>query len=85
MGPPSVDFTPIVPKKSEVYTYYDLKDPKIKKELAVLELAHPESDPNLSHFVFKDISKVLPFSDPGCPPDGICNDNLQTLIKMHIE
>ena len=24
MGPPMVDFTPIVPKKSEVYAYYDI-------------------------------------------------------------
>ena len=32
MGPPVVDFTPIVPKKNEVFTYYDIKDPKIKKE-----------------------------------------------------
>lgn len=73
MGPPVVDFTPIVPKKSEIYSYYDIKDPKIKHEMQVLELSQ---DPYLSHFNFKDINKVLPFSDPGCPPDGVCNENL---------
>lgn len=81
MGPPVVDFTPIVPKKSEVFTYYDLPDPKIKHEMQVLELS---KDPYLSHFNFKDINKVLPFSDPGCPPDGVCSENLQTLVKMHL-
>jgi hypothetical protein len=81
MGPPVVNFATIVPKKSEVYSYYDIKDPKIKKELQVLELSQ---DPYLSHFNFKDINKVLPFSDPGCPPDGVCSENLQTLVKMHL-
>ena len=81
MGPPVVNFAPIVPKKAEVYSYYDIKDPKIKKELQVLELSQ---DPFLSHFNFKDINKVLPFSDPGCPPDGVCSENLQTLVKMHL-
>ena len=33
MGPPVVDFAPIIPKKSEVYSYYDIKDPKIKHEM----------------------------------------------------
>jgi hypothetical protein len=81
MGPPVVNYTPIVPKNSEIYAYYDIKDPKTRKESQVLELS---LDPFLSHFTFKDINKLLPFSDPGCPPDGICSDNLQTLIKMHL-
>ena len=73
MGPPVVDFPAIVPKKGEIYSYYDIKDSKIKKELQVLELSQ---DPFLSHYNFKDINKVLPFSDPGCPPDGVCSENL---------
>jgi hypothetical protein len=81
MGPPVVNFTPIVPKKAEIFTYYDLKDPKIKKELQVLEMSQ---DPYLSYFSFKDINKILPFSDPGCPPDGVCSENMQTLVKMHL-
>lgn len=81
MGPPVVDFTPIVPKHAEVFSYYDLKDPKIKHEMQVLEVSQ---DPYMSHFNFKDINKILPFSDPGCPPDGVCSENLQTLVKMHL-
>jgi len=38
----------------------------------------------MGHFKFADISKILPYSDPACPPDGICSDNLQTLLKLSI-
>jgi hypothetical protein len=38
----------------------------------------------MSYFRFADISKILPYSDPACPPDGICSDNLQTLMKLTV-
>jgi hypothetical protein len=38
----------------------------------------------MSHFKFADISKILPYSDPACPPDGICSDNLQTLLRLSV-
>lgn len=41
-------------------------------------------DDYLSEFRFVDITKVLPYSDPVCPPDGVCSENLQTLIKLHM-
>jgi len=57
-----------VPKGQEVYSYYGIPNPKAKKESQLLELQY-KSDPYLSHFAFVDINKVLPFSDPACPPD----------------
>ena len=41
-------------------------------------------DEYLSNFRFVDITKVLPYSDPVCPPDGVCGENLQTLVKLHM-
>ena len=41
-------------------------------------------DDNLSNFRFVDITKVLPYSDPACPPDGVCSESLQTLVKLHM-
>jgi hypothetical protein len=38
----------------------------------------------LSTFKFADVNKILPFSDPACPPDGICDDKLQVLMKFHL-
>lgn len=38
----------------------------------------------MGQFKFADISKILPYSDPACPPDGICQDNLQTLLRLSI-
>ena len=70
-----VDFDAIVPKGKEIYSYYDIRDPKEIKEEKLLELNWID-DPYLSHFRFKDITKILPFSDPGCPNGGICSDDL---------
>lgn len=81
MGPPLVDFDAIVPKGKEIYSYYDIKDPKAVKEEKLLELSWID-DEYLSHFKFKDVTKILPFSDPGCPNNGVCTDDLQTLVKM---
>lgn len=75
IGVPPVTFDAIVPKDQQIYSYYGLPNPKQKKELKALELAS-RHDPLMSHFKFADISKILPYSDPACPPDGICSDNL---------
>ena len=32
IGPPVADFAPIVPEDQEVYSYYGLPNPKLKKE-----------------------------------------------------
>ena len=76
-----VDFEAVVPQGKEVYSYYGIRDPREIKEEKLLELNWID-DPYLSHFRFKDVTKILPFSDPGCPNGGICSDNLQTLVKM---
>lgn len=72
-GPPLVNFQAIVPKGSAVYSYYGLPNPKQKKEPTLLQLS---SDPYLSSFSFSDITKVLPYSDPACPGDGTCHDDI---------
>ena len=38
IGVPIADFPPIVPKDQEVYSYYGLPNPKLKKEPQLLEL-----------------------------------------------
>ena len=81
MGVPVANFDGIVPKDGQIYDYYGIPNPKVKKELKALELGS-RSDTLMSYFKFADISKILPYSDPACPPDGICSDNLQTLIKL---
>jgi len=83
IGPPIADFQAIVPKGQEVYDYYGLPNPKRKKETQLLELQY-EDDPYLNHFSFVDINKVLPFSHPSCPPDGMCSEKMQALMKFHI-
>lgn len=70
-----------MPRDAEVFSYYGLPNPKVKKELKALELGS-RRDPLMSHFKFADISKILPYSDPACPPDGICGENLQTLMQI---
>lgn len=75
IGPPIVEFDAIVPKGKEVFSYYDVKNPKEIKEEKLLELNFID-DPYLSHFRFKDVTKILPFSDPGCPNGGICSDDM---------
>lgn len=71
IGPPIVNFTPIVPKGNARFSYYGLPNPQQKKEPQLLELA---KDPLLSHFKFVDITKILPYSDPACPGEGICDE-----------
>ena len=36
----------------------------------------------MSYFRFVDINKIFPYSDMACPPDGICLESTQTLVKM---
>jgi hypothetical protein len=55
LGPPSIDFEPIVPKGSSIYSYYDIPNPKIRHEPAMLEISNKD-DPYLSHFSFVDIN-----------------------------
>ena len=81
-GPPIVSFQPIVPKGSAVYSYYGLPNPKQKKEPTLLQLS---SDPYLSSFSFSDITKVLPYSDPACPGDGTCHDDIQAMIVLKMK
>jgi hypothetical protein len=81
MGVPVTNFEGVVPQESQMYDYYGLPNPNIKKELKAIELGS-NSDPLMSHFKFADISKILPYSDPACPPEGLCSDNLQTLVKF---
>ena len=69
IGPPVVNFEPIVPKGSAIYTYYGIDNPKLKKDLLPLEIS---KDPFLHHFSFIDVTKIIPYSDMACPPDGIC-------------
>ena len=38
----------------------------------------------MSYFRFSEISKIFPYQDTTCPPDGNCVDSLQTLVKMSI-
>jgi len=38
IGPPIADYTPIVPKDQEVFSYYAVPDPKLHKESQLLEL-----------------------------------------------
>jgi len=75
MGPPIAKYEPIVPKEEQLFSYYGLQNPKLKREVQALELASRD-DPLMSHFRFSDISKILPYSDPSCPPDGICGEAL---------
>jgi len=81
MGPPLVQYEAIIPKGNSVFSYYGFTNPKAKRDMQVLEMS---KDPLLSHFRFMDITKILPYSDTACPPDGICLDTTQTLIKMHM-
>ena len=83
LGVPAVKFDPIVPKGQEIYSYYGISNPQEKKELKALELAS-KNDILMSSFKFADISKILPYSDPACPPDGLCSDTLQTLLYLSI-
>lgn len=41
----------------------------------MLELAS-KTDPLMTYFKFVDTVKVLPYSDPACPPEGLCMENL---------
>ena len=62
-----------------MFSYYGLNNPKHKKEPQTLESS---KDPNMSHFKFSDFSKLFPYSDNACPPDGICHETNQVLVKM---
>jgi len=81
IGPPLVDYESVVPRGNSVFTYYGITNPKVKKDLKTLEMTQDEM---LSHFSFVDITKILPYSDTSCPPDGICLDSTQALIKLHM-
>lgn len=83
MGVPVANFESVIPSDTQIYDYYAIPNPKVKKELKALELAS-RSDPLMSRFKFADVSKILPYSDPACPPDGICSDSLQTKIHFKI-
>lgn len=82
VSPPLAKFDPIIPTGSEVYSYYQIPDPRITREPLALEISQ---DPLLSHFTFADVIKVLPFSDAACPPSGICQELTQTTIKFKLD
>lgn len=67
-----VKFNPIIPRGNAVYAYYGIPNPKEKKEPHLLEIT---KDPYMSYFTFNDITKLLPYSDPACPGDGICSES----------
>ena len=48
-GPPIVNFPPIVPKNTAIYSYYGVPNPKQRKELQLLV---PSNDQMLSSFSF---------------------------------
>ena len=73
-GAPVANFEPVVPQDTQYFDYYGLPNPNAKKELKAIELAS-RTDPLMRNFKFADISKILPYSDPACPPDGVCAEN----------
>lgn len=75
MGPPLATFESIVPKGNSIFSYYGVANPKTKTEKQLLELN--SNDPLMSHFKFVELTKLLPYTDAACKPDGICLDSLQ--------
>ena len=81
MGPPIANYHSIVPAGDAMYSYYGLANPKTKEEKKLLEMT---KNPLMSHFSFTELSKLLPYSDTSCPPNGVCSETLQAMIKMHM-
>jgi hypothetical protein len=81
-GAPLVEYAPILAKGNSFYAYYGLANPKAKKEPQMFDMS---KDPHMSYFRFSDLTKVFPFTDQACPPDGSCHDNIQVQVKMSME
>lgn len=82
-GPPVVLFEKIRPSGNDVFAYYSVPDPKSKSDVRAVDAKI--SDPYLSHLSFLDVGQILPSSDPACPGDGTCKDDLQVLIQFKLK
>ena len=66
-----------------MFAYYSIPDPRAKVEQRVVDVK--ASDQYLSHMSFQDVNHILPSSDPACPGDGTCKDDLQVLIQCKLK
>lgn len=72
-GQPVVDYPHIIPRGNDAYAYYNLPDPKAKKEPKMIDM-HPD-DEYMSHFYFADVNRIMPSNDAACPGDGSCRED----------
>ena len=75
ISPPVANFETVMPHGQQIYSYYNLPNPKVKQQPQMLELAS-KTDPMMTYFKFADVVKMLPYSDPACPPEGLCIETL---------
>ena len=66
-----------------MFAYYNLPNPKAKVEQRVIDVKM--NDQFLSHLSFIDVNQLFPSSDPACPGDGYCSDDLQVLIQFQLK